>query len=57
MASQGFQNGLSGWDQCRDGASLPSVYGNGELWGWDELRGGIPSAADHECVLHRGLQE
>jgi hypothetical protein len=34
-----FQNGLMGWNQCRCGASIPALYGNGELWGWDELRG------------------
>jgi hypothetical protein len=36
-----FQDGLSAWDQCRDGASRAAVYGNGELWGWDELRGSL----------------
>jgi len=36
-----FQNGLYGWDQCRSGASMPASYGNGELWGWDELRGSL----------------
>lgn len=35
-----FQNGLSAWNQCRGGA-LPASYGNGELWGWDELRGSL----------------
>ena len=36
-----FQDGLTAWSQCRDGASMPGLYGNGELWGWDELRGSL----------------
>jgi hypothetical protein len=34
-----FQDGPTAWNQCRGGASTPALYGNGELWGWDELRG------------------
>jgi transglutaminase superfamily protein len=36
-----FQNGVTAWNQCRGGASRPASYGNGELWGWDELRGSL----------------
>jgi hypothetical protein len=36
-----FQDGLTAWDQCREGASEPARYGNGEFWGWDELRGSL----------------
>jgi Transglutaminase-like superfamily len=36
-----FQDGPTAWNQCRAGASAPVVYGNGELWGWDELRGSL----------------
>ena len=36
-----FQDGLTAWTQCRAGASRPALYGNGELWGWDELRGSL----------------
>jgi len=36
-----FQDGLTAWSRCRGGASLPALYGNGELWGWDELRGSL----------------
>jgi hypothetical protein len=36
-----FQNGLTSWNLCRGGASMPASYGNGELWGWDELRGSL----------------
>lgn len=35
-----FQDGPTAWHHCRrGGASVPGLYGNGELWGWDELRG------------------
>lgn len=36
-----FQDGLTAWNRCRGGASAPALYGNGELWGWDELRGSL----------------
>ncbi|WP_433296207.1 transglutaminase-like domain-containing protein [Actinoplanes sp. CA-030573] len=36
-----FQDGVTAWQLCRDGASPPAAYGNGELWGWDELRGSL----------------
>jgi hypothetical protein len=36
-----FQDGLTAWNRCRGGASMPAMYGNGELWGWDELRGSL----------------
>jgi hypothetical protein len=36
-----FKSGIRAWDQCRRGASTPASYGNGELWGWDELRGSL----------------
>jgi hypothetical protein len=36
-----FQDALTAWNQCRGGASMPGSYGNGELWGWDELRGSL----------------
>jgi hypothetical protein len=41
LTRDAFQNGITGWNQCRDGASMPALYGNGELWGWDELRGSL----------------
>jgi hypothetical protein len=41
LTSDDFQDGPSAWDHCRNGASVPAVYGNGELWGWDELRGSL----------------
>jgi Transglutaminase-like superfamily len=36
-----FQDGPTAWNQCRSAASMPGSYGNGELWGWDELRGSL----------------
>lgn len=39
LTGEDFQDGPTAWNQCRGGASTPAVYGNGELWGWDELRG------------------
>jgi len=41
LTGDDFQNGFTGWNQCRSGASMPALYGNGELWGWDELRGSL----------------
>jgi hypothetical protein len=36
-----FHDGLTAWNQCRGRASRPASHGNGELWGWDELRGSL----------------
>ena len=41
LTGDDFQDGLTAWNQCRGGASRPALYGNGELWGWDELRGSL----------------
>jgi hypothetical protein len=41
LTSDDFQDGPTAWNQCRSGAALPASYGNGELWGWDELRGSL----------------
>jgi Transglutaminase-like superfamily len=41
LTADDFQDGVTAWNLCRDGASQPAVYGNGELWGWDELRGSL----------------
>ena len=41
LTSDDFQDGVAGWTRCREGASQPAAYGNGELWGWDELRGSL----------------
>ena len=41
LTGEDFQYGVTGWNHCREGASQPAAYGNGELWGWDELRGSL----------------
>jgi hypothetical protein len=41
LTGDDFQTGVTAWNRCRDGASTPALYGNGELWGWDELRGSL----------------
>lgn len=41
LTSDDFQDGPTGWSRCRAGASISARYGNGELWGWDELRGSL----------------
>jgi hypothetical protein len=41
LTGEDFQDGLTAWNLCRDGASLPGLYGNREMWGWDELRGSL----------------
>jgi hypothetical protein len=41
LTSDDFQDAVTAWHRCRDGASQPTMYGNGELWGWDELRGSL----------------
>lgn len=41
LTTDDFQDGVTGWSRCRDGVAKPSAYGNGELWGWDELRGSL----------------
>jgi hypothetical protein len=41
LTGDNFQDGISAWNQCRAGASMPGLYGNGDLWGWDELRGSL----------------
>lgn len=41
LTGDDFRDGLAAWQQCRAGASVPAWHGNGELWGWDELRGSL----------------
>ncbi|WP_433384640.1 transglutaminase-like domain-containing protein [Actinoplanes sp. CA-142083] len=41
LTGDDFQDGVTAWHLCRGGASQPAAYGNGELWGWDELRGSL----------------
>ncbi|GAA2624456.1 transglutaminase-like domain-containing protein [Paractinoplanes durhamensis] len=41
LTADDFQDGVTAWNLCRGGASQSEAYGNGELWGWDELRGSL----------------
>ncbi|BCY09247.1 transglutaminase-like domain-containing protein [Actinoplanes sp. L3-i22] len=41
LTGDDFQDGVTAWNLCRGGAAEPAAYGNGELWGWDELRGSL----------------
>jgi transglutaminase-like putative cysteine protease len=41
LTGDDFQDGVKAWNLCRGGASPSAAYGNGELWGWDELRGSL----------------
>jgi Transglutaminase-like superfamily len=41
LTSDDFQDGVTAWSRCRSGVSMSARYGNGELWGWDELRGSL----------------
>ena len=41
LTGDDFQDGVTAWRRCRDGEERPGSYGNGELWGWDELRGSL----------------
>lgn len=36
-----FHDGVRAWQLCRTGDANPADHGNGELWGWDELRGSL----------------
>ena len=38
-----FVNGGVAWLSCRAGSADPFRHGNGDLWGWDELRGTLIS--------------
>ena len=41
LTGDDFQDGVTAWNLCRSDASQSAAYGNGELWGWDELRGSL----------------
>jgi hypothetical protein len=41
LTADDFQDGVTAWNRCRRGAARAADYGNGELWGWDELRGSL----------------
>src|SRR5207247_1135179 len=39
VGGEKFLDGGAAWNLCRSGRADPSSFGNGTLWGWDELRG------------------
>ncbi|GAA1641990.1 transglutaminase-like domain-containing protein [Actinoplanes couchii] len=39
LSGDDFRDGITGWHGARADPSTSPAYGNGELWGWDELRG------------------
>lgn len=41
LGQDDFQSGVMAWAACRADPSRVWSYGNGELWGWDELRGSL----------------
>lgn len=41
LSSDDFRDGVRAWQLCRAGDADPADHGNGELWGWDELRGSL----------------
>ena len=41
LTGDDFQDGVTAWNLVRGGAFPSAAYGNGELWGWDELRGSL----------------
>ena len=46
LAPADFHSGITAWTACRDDPSTSASYGNGELWGWDELRGSLVNDID-----------
>lgn len=41
LSPNDFRDGVRAWQLCRAGEADAAVHGNGELWGWDELRGSL----------------
>lgn len=41
LSHDDFRNGVRAWQLCRAGDANAADHGNGELWGWDELRGSL----------------
>ncbi|MGP8009286.1 MAG: transglutaminase-like domain-containing protein [Acidimicrobiales bacterium] len=41
LSDEDFRDGVAAWVLCRSDPSQVGRYGNGELWGWDELRGSL----------------
>lgn len=41
LSEEDFRDGVMAWSSARAVPSQAGSYGNGELWGWDELRGSL----------------
>lgn len=41
LSHDDFRDGVRAWQVCRAGDTNAADHGNGELWGWDELRGSL----------------
>lgn len=41
LSHDDFRDGVRAWRMCRAGEAEPFDHGNGDLWGWDELRGSL----------------
>ncbi|MGH9046733.1 MAG: transglutaminase-like domain-containing protein [Acidimicrobiales bacterium] len=41
LTEEDFRDGVTAWSSSRTDPSYAGAYGNGELWGWDELRGSL----------------
>ncbi|MGH1488168.1 MAG: transglutaminase-like domain-containing protein [Acidimicrobiales bacterium] len=41
LSHDDFRDGVRAWQLCRAGGADAADHGNGELWGWDELRGSL----------------
>lgn len=41
LSHDDFRDGVRAWQLSRSGDADPADHGNGELWGWDELRGSL----------------
>jgi hypothetical protein len=41
LSEEDFRDGVTAWRSCRADPSQVGSFGNGDLWGWDELRGSL----------------
>lgn len=41
LSGEDFRDGVTAWSSSRADPGRAGSYGNGELWGWDELRGSL----------------
>ena len=41
LSDEDFRDGVTAWVSCRSDPGQVGRYGNGVLWGWDELRGSL----------------